>query len=162
MCGVSSCLPSPAEKGGTPLSDLFAEVSLSLWIPLGIHTWVQFNLHLYIFKNKTTYLLMMWYSNSFVRDCLILIPSFLTSKGWDIFSSLCIFLHAMLFWAVPSVEGFLSLPYKGVMWAAGSMQIPCAWALGGKVTWLYEITICPILYLLNLGRAKYVCNVFLF
>lgn len=34
---------------------------------------------------------MMWYSNSFVRDCLILIPSFLTSKGWDIFSSLCMF-----------------------------------------------------------------------
>lgn len=90
MCGVSSCLPSPAEKGGTPLSDLLAEVSLSLWIPLGIHTWVQFNLHLYTFKNKTTYLLMMWYSNSFVRDCLILIPSFLTSKGWDTFPLVCV------------------------------------------------------------------------
>lgn len=84
-------LAFPPEKGGTSLPGLSAEVSLSLWIPLGIHTWVQFNLHLYIFKNKTTYLLMMWYSNSFVRDCLILIPSFLASKGWDIFSSLCMF-----------------------------------------------------------------------
>lgn len=75
-------------------------------------------------------------------------------------------LYAMLILTSPFFWKLFFLCFlKEWWWPAGIMQIPRAWDYGGgNVTWLYEIIICPILYLLKflfVGQ-KYVCNILSF